>query len=105
MHLTTQHALEQTAISVSTKMVGAGGVTAVGSGVAGKVVEKAAHDPAFVEQALSISEIGVYVGIALGVIGYLTQLIFHIRRDRRDKRLTELREKVIRERVGVDDTA
>ena len=99
------HALDDAATSAGIKILAAGSVTAGGSGMAGKVVRQAAEDPSFAERAMSLADIGVIVGITLGVIGYLTQLFFHIRRDRRDKKLADLREKVIRERVGGNDPA
>lgn len=76
------HALDDAATSVGVKILAAGSVTAGGSGMAGKVVRQASEDPAFAERAMSLSDIGVIVGIALGFIGFATQVFFQWRRNR-----------------------
>lgn len=76
------HALDEAATSVGVKILAAGSVTAGGSGMAGKVARQASEDPAFAERAMSLADIGVIVGITLGVIGYLTQVFFQWRRNR-----------------------
>jgi Na+/glutamate symporter len=96
----TQHAVEQAAINISGKVGGAGTAAAVGSGVAGQVVDRASQDPAFVQSALTIAELGVIVGICLGIIGYLTQVVFQLRRDRRESVIFKRK----MERLGDDST-
>ena len=81
------HAIEAAVINASGKIAGAGGLTAVGSGVAGKYTQAVAQSPEIAQAALQWADIGVMAGIALGVAGYITQLVFQWRRDRREAKL------------------
>lgn len=91
-----QTAVEQTIISVSGKVAGAGGLTAAGSGAAGKIVQSVSENPNLAAQAVEWSTIGVISGIVVGVIGLIVQIAFHWRRDRRETRVYEARIEAIR---------
>lgn len=98
----SNHAIEQVAINVGGKLSGVGGVTAVGSGVAGKVAEQSAKNPEFTERVISLADIGVMFGITVGLLGFLVQLVFHIRRDRRERLLHRTQMERLRESSGHD---
>ncbi|OFE11396.1 hypothetical protein PHACT_12630 [Pseudohongiella acticola] len=75
---------EQTIISVSTKMTAGGGVTAVGSGVAGKTLRITTENPEIANNAMAWADIGVICGIVIGLAGFIVQVVVAYRRDRRE---------------------
>jgi len=83
----SHHAFEQAIINASGKVAGAGGLTAVGSGVAGKYTQAVAQNPDVAQVAVQWADVGVMAGIGLGIAGYITQLIFQWRRDRRESKV------------------
>ena len=75
-------ATEQTVINASGKLAAGGSAAAIGSGVAGKL------SPApVIEAGLSLSDIGVIVGIIVAITGLIAQLYFMRRKDRRETAL------------------
>lgn len=76
-------ATEQTVINASGKVAAGGSVTALGSGVAGKL----APSPVVGSLGLTLSDFGVIVGIIVAVSGLAAQIYFLKRRDKRETAL------------------
>lgn len=76
-------ATEQTVINASGKVAAGGSVTALGSGVAGKL----APSPVVSALGLTLSDFGVIVGIIVAVSGLAAQIYFLKRRDKRETAL------------------
>lgn len=75
-------ATEQTLASIGAKMTAGGSVTATGSGIAGITLQAA--NPDAVTGGIILADIGIVVGIFVGVAGLLTQLFFQWDRRRRE---------------------
>ncbi|NIB43793.1 hypothetical protein HBA55_29595 [Pseudomaricurvus alkylphenolicus] len=73
-----QHAVEQAIISGSGTFAKGSGVTAIASSLSQKI----ANDPDW----LSMSDLGIIVGMAGVVIGLLVNLLFQIIRNKRESR-------------------
>lgn len=102
------HALEQIVINVSGLIGKAGALTTVGSGGAGLMAAKMTANPEMAGQVVQWSTVGIWSGIAIGVIGYLTQSFYSHRRDRREtqhreqeKELMAIQKQVLQEKLDV----
>lgn len=96
-----QHAIEQFAITMGSKVGATGTITAVGSGAAGKLAENVAANPATAQNVIEWSTIGVQSGILLGLLGFAVQAYYQRKRNKREEeqRAEERREAELREEM------
>lgn len=89
-----QHAIESAVITYSSYVTKGSGVTAVGAGISQKMAET--------PEALTLSDIGVYAGMAGVLIGLVVNVVAHWRRDRREQELHRLKVEAIKGGSGED---
>ena len=83
-------AAEQTIINLSAKATAGGTAVTIGSGVAGKTIMATAQNPEIATNAIVWADIGVICGIIIGFTGAVSQILFSVRRDRREARLNKI---------------
>jgi len=89
-----QHAMESAVITYSSYVTKGSGVTAVGAGLSQRVAEN--------PEVLTLSDIGVYVGMVGVVIGLSVNVIAQYRRDRREQELHRLQVAAFQDRCDED---
>lgn len=82
--MSIRETIEHTALGVSNKLLATGVATAAGSGGAARIAENSAANPEFAARIITMADIGVVVGILMGILGLCSQIYFHRRAEQRE---------------------